>query len=84
MCPLSGHLTPEERAERRADPDRMHEAFLHHSLLPLLGLPLGEMWDLGPLAEACTQDQRWTCLLTSAPLNLQAGVASPPNALALR
>jgi hypothetical protein len=84
LWPPAANLTREERREARADPDRAHEAFLHHSLLPLLGLPLGELWDLGPLAEACAGDRRWTCLLTSAPLNLRAGVASPPNAIAVR
>jgi hypothetical protein len=60
------------------------EIFLHFALLPLLGLPLGEMWDLDALADDCASDGRYTCLLTSAPLNLKAGVASPPNALALK
>lgn len=60
------------------------EQFLHFSALPLLGLPLGELWDLGALARACRADGRWTCLLTSAPLNLAAGVGSPANALAVR
>ncbi|HEY2429582.1 MAG TPA: cyclase family protein [Acidimicrobiales bacterium] len=84
LWPVGSNLSREERQAARADPDRAHEVFLHHSLLPLLGLPLGELWDLGPLAEACAGDDRWTCLLTSAPLNLAAGVASPPNALAIR
>jgi hypothetical protein len=60
------------------------EIFLHFALLPLLGLPLGELWDLDALAADCAEDGRYTSLLTSAPLNLKAGVASPPNALALK
>jgi hypothetical protein len=60
------------------------EGFVHFHLLPLLGLPIGELWDIGPLAAACAADGRYTCLLTSAPLNLDRGVASPPNALAIR
>lgn len=58
--------------------------FLHRSLLPLLGLPLGELWDLEALADDCAADGTYDCLLTSAPLNVEGGVASPPNALALR
>ena len=58
--------------------------FLHLTLLPLLGLPLGELWDLGPLVAAARSDGRWTCLLASAPLNLAGGVASPANAIAIR
>jgi hypothetical protein len=42
------------------------------------------MFDLGPLAAACAADQRYTFMFTSAPLNLLHGVASPPNALAIR
>jgi kynurenine formamidase len=59
-------------------------AFIHQQLLPLLGLPLGELWDLGALARACREDGRWTCLLVSAPLNLAHGVATPANAVAIR
>lgn len=58
--------------------------FLHVDLLPLLGIPLGEMWNLDGLADACAEDRRYDCLLVSAPLNLRSGVASPPNAIALR
>jgi len=60
------------------------ELFVHFALLPLLGLPIGEMWDLDALAADCAADGRYSCLLTSAPLNLKSGVASPPNALALK
>ena len=82
-----GHdLTDAERA--RIAEDRAWIAdrpvFMHLRLLPLLGLPLGELWDLTALAAACRADDRWTCLLVSAPLNLASGVASPPNAIAVR
>lgn len=58
--------------------------FMHRSLLPLLGIPLGELWDLEELAADCAADGTYDCLLTSAPLNVRGGVASPPNAIALR
>jgi hypothetical protein len=77
-------LDPDELAALQADPARSPDWFVHYSLLPLLGIPLGELWDLGPLAAACRADGRYTCLLVSAPLNLDHGVASPPNALAIR
>jgi hypothetical protein len=57
---------------------------LHFSLLGLLGIPIGELFDLDAVADDCATDGRYTCLFTSAPLNLSAGVASPPNALALK
>ena len=63
-------------------PDR--ESFLHFRLLPLLGLPLGELFDLDRLAADCAEDGVYECFFTSAPLNLDKGVASPPNALCIK
>lgn len=74
----------EEAKTWREDPGRAAETMLHFSLLGLLGIPIGEFFDLDALAEDCAADGTYTCLLTSAPLNLTAGVASPPNALAIR
>jgi kynurenine formamidase len=81
--PAGFNLTAEERAASY-EPDQHHERSAHFSLLPLLGMPIGELFDIGPLATACAADQRWSCMLTSAPINLRHGVASPPNALAIR
>ena len=72
------------RVEVRADRRRLHEIFTHTLLLPMLGLPLGEMWNLEALAADCAADGRYECMFTSAPLNLPHGVASPPNALAMK
>jgi kynurenine formamidase len=58
--------------------------FLHHHLLDLLGIPIGELWDLGPLADACADDGRYDCFLTSAPTPLTGGAGSPSNAIAIR
>jgi len=58
--------------------------FGHWDFLALLGIPLGELWDLDALAADCAADGRYSFLLTSAPLNVLAGVASPPNALAIK
>ena len=68
----------------RADPERGLEFFVHLALLPLLGLPIGELWDLDALAADCAADGVYELLFTSAPLNMQSGVASPPNALAIK
>jgi hypothetical protein len=67
-----------------SQPERSVEVFVHFSLLPLLGLPIGEMFDLDALAVDCASDGIYECCFTSAPLNLAAGVASPPNALAIK
>lgn len=82
--PLGAHLTTEERRALRADPERGLEVFVHLALLPMLGIPIGELFDLDALADDCASDGRYTFLFTSAPLNVRAGVASPPNALAIK
>lgn len=56
---------------------------LHASMLPLWGMPIGELWDLESLSEKCRELGRWTFLVTSAPGHVPGGVGSPPNALAL-
>lgn len=56
---------------------------LHDWLLVWWGTPLGELWDLERLSEACSDLGRWTFFLTSAPLNVTGGVASPPGAIAI-
>ena len=84
VSPIGASVAPEERAAARADPALVEDVFVHTRLLPLLGLPIGELWDLEALAEDCAADGVHEFLVTSAPLNLHAGVASPPNALALK
>ncbi|KAK0386768.1 hypothetical protein NLU13_6604 [Sarocladium strictum] len=56
---------------------------MHDFLLAMWGMPIGEMWDLEALAGRCALEGRWSFMLTSAPLNLRGGCASPPNALAI-
>lgn len=55
-----------------------------HLAIARLGLTLGEMFDLEALAEDCARDGRYSCFLTSSPLNLRGGVGSPPNAIAIK
>ena len=57
---------------------------MHGTIIGLWGMPIGEMFQLDPLATACSDDRRYEFLVTSAPLNKAGGVASPPNALAIR
>ncbi|KAJ6063341.1 uncharacterized protein N7446_007461 [Penicillium canescens] len=60
-----------------------YELVLHQWCLSLLGIPLGELWDLKALSEACWVSGQYSFLLTSAPLNVPGAVGSPPNALAI-
>lgn len=81
--PGSLHTT-EEREAIRQDPARGHELFAHQRILPLLGLPIGELFVLDALADDCVGEGTWEGFFTSAPLNLPHGVASPPGALVIR
>jgi kynurenine formamidase len=56
----------------------MHEVFLSG-----WGMPIGETWDLEELSRVCSNEGRWTFFLTSQPLNLSAGIASPANVMAI-
>ena len=57
---------------------------LHRRLIPGLGMPLGELWDLDELAGACASDRRYECCVVSVPLRVAGGVASPANVMAIR
>jgi hypothetical protein len=84
VSPLGALATEEQMAEVRADRTLAPGIIMHASLLPLLGMPIGELWDLDDLADDCAADGTYEFLFTSAPLNLHQGVASPPNALAVK
>jgi len=79
--PGSPFYTRAERQEGVRDP---HSGIMHRALIGLLGMPIGELWNLDPLAEACAAYRRWSFLLTAAPLTVVGGVGSPANAIALR
>ena len=81
MWPPAGLPGREWRTRMAEEPE---ETFVHTALLGLLGLPIGELFDLDALAEDCAADGRYEAMFTSAPLHLPHGVASPPNALAIR
>ncbi len=56
---------------------------IHQVLLGGWGMPIGEMFDLEKLAETCQRLGRWSFFLSSVPLHVPGGVASPPNAVAI-
>ena len=72
-----------DNATVEALPVTREDGFLHRRVLPLLGMPFGELWSLRELSARCWAAGRYSFLLTSAPLNIPAGVASPANALAI-
>ncbi len=60
------------------------EGFLHARLIALLGMAIGELFDLERLAEDCARDRVYEGLFTAAPLNKTGGAGSTGNALALK
>jgi kynurenine formamidase len=75
-----------ESPEGAADPGdwvKAAEVWLHGRLLPALGMPIGELWDLSALARHCAQTREYDGFLASAPINLAGAAASPANALVI-
>jgi len=64
--------------------DFKNEGALHYRTLCLLGLPIGEQFNLEELAADCAADNRYEFMLVSVPINLEGGIASPPNAVAIK
>jgi kynurenine formamidase len=58
--------------------------FQHRRLIPLLGMAIGELWDLEALALDCAGDGVYEFMLVSAPLNVPGAVGSPCNAYAIK
>jgi len=64
--------------------DPGHYLPLHGALLRDLGLTLGEMFDLEPLAADCAADGVYECLFVAQPLRIPGAVGSPINPLAIK
>lgn len=56
---------------------------LHEQVLSLWGTGLGEFFDLEKLAEMCKKRRKWTFFVTSAPFNVDRGIATWANAIAI-
>ncbi len=57
--------------------------FLHYRLIPLLGMALGELWDLEELSATCKQTGRYEFMLFSGVMNVPRAAGSPSNAYAV-
>ncbi|KAL9949190.1 hypothetical protein D7B24_008704 [Verticillium nonalfalfae] len=55
----------------------------HEVLISGWGCPIAELLYLEDLAAWCRENKRWTFFLSSCPLNVHGGVASPANMIAL-
>jgi len=57
--------------------------FFHYRLIPLLGMAVGEFWNLAAIAAECAALDRFEFLLMSAVMDIPGGVGSPANAYAV-
>lgn len=55
----------------------------HEAFLAGWGLPIGELFDLRKLSAECARLNQYTFFLASMAMNMDAGIASPPNAQAI-
>ncbi len=58
--------------------------FLHYRVMALLGIAVGELFDLDGLARDCEEDGVYEGLFAAAPLNKVGGSGSTANALAMK
>lgn len=65
-------------------PRQRDVGWLHHRLIPLLGMPLGEFWFLEELAKDCAEDGIYQFMVVVIPWNMPEGVGSPANAVAIK
>lgn len=68
----------------RPDAIDASDSLMHAELIALLGMVIGELWNLTALAADCAADGRYEFLLVVKPLDLVGGVGSPPNATAVK
>lgn len=65
-------------------PPSADAGFLFHEvLLAGWGCPIGEMLWLEDLSKACREKKRYSFFVASSPLNIEGGVASPANMMAI-
>lgn len=57
---------------------------IHQDLIALLGLPVGELWNLEEVARDSSLHGEYACFLSVSPLHIPGGVGSPANAVAIR
>jgi kynurenine formamidase len=56
---------------------------MHQQLLAKLGMPLGELWKLGPLARDMATSGHWDAFVSIKPLNITGATGSPANVTAI-
>ncbi|KAL6231980.1 hypothetical protein BDW75DRAFT_247556 [Aspergillus navahoensis] len=72
---------------KEGKPPRPEEAMRgyisHEIMIAGWGMPLGEYFDLEALSEECHRQKRYAFFVSSVPLHVTGGVASPANTIAI-
>ena len=71
------------KRDQAAGADPIHAGLMHPTLIALMGLCIGELWDLEALADDCAATGVYECMLSCKPMNITGGVGSPANAIAI-
>jgi len=58
--------------------------FQHRRLIPLMGIIIGEVFNLEGIAADCAQDRVYEFMVTAKPLNVPGAAGSPANAYAIK
>lgn len=56
----------------------------HRIAIPMIGLLVGEMFDLESLADSCAEDRRYEMFFVGNPLPIEGGVGGPANPTAIK
>jgi kynurenine formamidase len=64
-------------------PGNRSDGSLHRRLLPMLGVVMGELFDLDRLSVRCADLGRYDFLFIATPLGIPGGLSSPANAVAI-
>ncbi|KAL6150811.1 hypothetical protein ACJBU6_11079 [Exserohilum turcicum] len=85
MAPIAGpHTAPGGVwANEPWEQEMQGGGLLHQWMIGGWGVMIGEMFDLEALCEKSAELNRSTCFVSSVPLKVPGGVASPPNAVAI-
>ncbi len=86
--PICRRRWPTTRPSRCGPPISARKGCRSDSCIAMLigqfGLAVGELWWLEDLARACREDGRFEVFLTAAPTNVNGGIGSSANALAIK
>ncbi|MDX6325524.1 MAG: hypothetical protein QOK15_1878, partial [Nocardioidaceae bacterium] len=64
-------------------PPRAPDSRIHPALLGLLGLAMGELFDMTELSDVCARRGQYEFLFVAKPWRLPGGLGSPANAMAI-